>query len=156
VFGLDEAFSHGLSIDLLAITCRLVSSWFPAWRIADNLDAVRRARAGDMILFDPSVWMRGQCHLRQSWTVTSDSIAAELAAQLAADELVLLKSALPGDGSSLQEMSERGYLDGAIVAIAERLKDIRIVNLAQPDTPELRLGIDPHTNVRHATRRMPQ
>jgi hypothetical protein len=63
--------------------------------------------------------------------VTSDSIAARIAEIIAADELVLLKSASVAEGESLAELSRRGFVDPFFRQAAESLSRIRYVNLRE-------------------------
>lgn len=84
------------------------------------------------------------------WTVTSDSIAAELARTIDADELVLLKSALPNlpaipppSRSATQRMNARtladvGYVDEHFPKIAFN-KTIRLVDASGDPMRELTL-----------------
>ena len=62
------------------------------------------------------------------WEVTSDSIAARLAVALNAQELILLKSALPSSHDVIDAVAE-GYVDHFFPNAAERLKRIRCVDL---------------------------
>jgi 5-(aminomethyl)-3-furanmethanol phosphate kinase len=66
--------------------------------------------------------------LPESWDVTSDSIAARLAELTQADELVLLKSALPMQ-NTMAELAENGYVDPFFPTAARKLAQIRFVNL---------------------------
>ncbi|HEY5311716.1 MAG TPA: hypothetical protein VIK18_04330 [Pirellulales bacterium] len=75
--------------------------------------------------------------LPASWDVTSDSIAAHLASALAADELVLLKSALP-QTTSIAAAAAEGYIDRWLPHCWRRT--IRCVNLRAAGWPEARLG----------------
>ncbi|NUQ61799.1 MAG: hypothetical protein HUU20_04880 [Pirellulales bacterium] len=68
--------------------------------------------------------------LPHTWDVTSDSIAAALAAALSARELVLLKScARPEPWSSLREAAEAGYVDRFLPVAAAGLDRVRFVDL---------------------------
>jgi hypothetical protein len=67
--------------------------------------------------------------LPASWDVTSDSIAARLASLLGADELTLLKSALPAETKSWSEAAQGGYVDQFFPQAAAGLPRIRVVNL---------------------------
>jgi hypothetical protein len=75
----------------------------------------------------------GAAALPQTWDVSSDSIAARVAELIAADELVLLKSALPGDAMNLAD-----YVDPYFATASAKLRSIRFVNLAERSFPELR------------------
>lgn len=68
--------------------------------------------------------------LPRDWTATSDSIAARLAEALAADELVLLKSAF-APAKSLAELSSSGFVDRHFPIAAGRLAAIQFVNLRE-------------------------
>jgi hypothetical protein len=69
--------------------------------------------------------------LPHNWTVTSDAIAHRLAETIAADELVLLKSADPPPGS-LPELAAAGYIDGYLgqrpltASLRLRLENLRL------------------------------
>ena len=63
-----------------------------------------------------------------TWQVTSDSIAARVAARIGADELVLLKSTLPSAASDLEYWSRHGFVDGYFASAAAGLA-VRAVNL---------------------------
>jgi aspartokinase-like uncharacterized kinase len=69
-----------------------------------------------------------ECALPESWDVTSDSIAARLAELTQADELVLLKSALPMQ-NTVAALAESGYVDPFFPEAAKKLARIRVVNL---------------------------
>ena len=55
------------------------------------------------------------------WDVTSDSLAAWLAEQVAADELVLVKSADISTEATLLELQTQGIVDASFNCYADRL-----------------------------------
>jgi len=76
------------------------------------------------------------------WQVTSDSIAARVAAVCQATELVLLKSVNPaphGAALSLSRAASLQWVDEFFPASAESLQRIRAVNLRDPAFAEVRL-----------------
>ena len=72
----------------------------------------------------PYAWMRATDTLPHSWDITSDSIAAFIAADLGASELILVK---PIDGP-LEQLVDRGFA----AACPPELK----VSIATPATLE--------------------
>jgi hypothetical protein len=97
------------------------------------------------IIFDVSGFMRQieprlpGIHLPHGWNVTSDSIAARIAAALPAGELVLLKSTLPGQApQSAQALADMGYVDEQFPQIAREVRMIRCVNLLESDPDKVR------------------
>src|SRR5690606_36465102 len=95
---LSNEASHFAAIELMDVTGRLVSGWLPDAHVTD--DFARLAAPGSVAtlsIFLPHRFLRLQeptmpgRPLPVGWSVTSDSIAARIAALLSA-ELVLLKS----------------------------------------------------------------
>jgi aspartokinase-like uncharacterized kinase len=62
----------------------------------------------------PTRMALGRPDIPESWDVTSDSLAAWLAAELAADALVLVKSVAVAPGSSVEELARRGVVDALL------------------------------------------
>lgn len=141
--GLGAEASHWLCLRLMSVTARLASQLLPeadfleTWpteglhgslKVVDALplieDAERRATP------------RGLPH---SWDVTSDSIAAWLAAGLGAAELVLLKSQLP-PGANCRNAAERGYVDRFFPIAAQDVPLVRCVDLRDAQLPEATLA----------------
>ncbi len=76
------------------------------------------------------------------WHVTSDSIAAHLAAVVGAVECVLLKSTSPNEqltALSFQQAANLGLVDAYFPVAAMNLNQVRLVNLRATSWPELRL-----------------
>jgi 5-(aminomethyl)-3-furanmethanol phosphate kinase len=129
--GLDEDTAHWLCVEAMSITARLAAAVLhvPLVREFDRLSDERGC-----VVFDVQPLLRSHepllpgSPLPRGWEVTSDSIAARLADVLLADELVLLKSALP-PRCDRAEAAAVGYVDGHFPQAAARLKRIRCVNL---------------------------
>ena len=132
--GLGEGLSHRLCINLLSITAQLVAHLLPEAvgpfapeRIEPGFDSrLVLLDVPKLIELDAS---RSPRPLPSSWEVTTDSIAARAAVLLRADELVLLKSALPPPILPLRELAASGYVDAQFPICAKSLEQIRLVNL---------------------------
>ena len=147
---LDPSAAHWLAIDAMAANIAAVRRLLPEAIAIDRWedlqkrcqepisgtasDATLRARKSvpdtfslpALIAFCPRDFLRRvEPHapgpvLPHSWDVTSDSIAARLAAVLGAEELVLLKSAPPPESATLQEAADAGYIDRCFPQFAAR------------------------------------
>ncbi|HMP77947.1 MAG TPA: hypothetical protein PKD54_00710 [Pirellulaceae bacterium] len=138
--GMDDQRAHLAAIDLMSFTVKLVQSWWPHWPIWVDLAELRvwidetlPPRTSDTspvaALFDCRQWLATREDLPRSWTVTSDSIAAALASELEADELVLLKSVVPSAEIERDALSSTGVVDPYFEIAAQSVPNIRIVNL---------------------------
>lgn len=142
---LSTAQIHWLAIRAMAMQAECVLAFLPnARRLTDTnipndtdatvalwmVDAWHFMRQEEPLLPGPA--------LPESWDVTSDSIAARFARAVDAHELVLLKSALPGDGTTRRLAVEGGYVDRCFALAAADLA-VRCVNLLDPTAPELPL-----------------
>lgn len=84
----------------------------PKLQIAGTDETIRKAFArGHTVVWSPDLDWLEQCKVAASWDVTSDSLAAWMAAKLNADRLVLVKSAKIPDYWTISELSEMGLVD---------------------------------------------
>ncbi len=141
-FGLGETVSHGLCLQMLRVTARMLaaicatrSSTTEAMRLVTDFAALNefldRGQAGQQCVFCPHHFMtewEPRHHPRplpSTWATTTDSIAARLAEMIRADELVLLKSAAPPP----DHLAIASYVDENFADTAEPLTNVRYVNL---------------------------
>jgi 5-(aminomethyl)-3-furanmethanol phosphate kinase len=144
---IDESLLHWLAIDCMGINSRLVAGLLPEAELVAEWNGLRRrllqmlpdGKSGTLV-FDVTGFMRqieprlAGARLPHGWTVTSDSIAARVAAGLAAGELVLLKSTLPGEEPlTTRALADVGYVDEHFPTVAREVRMIRCVNLRQFD-----------------------
>lgn len=131
---IDHTRAHWICVELMSITARLLTERLGLESVATDIDELPPLDAPSLQTFDASKWLRhvepitNGTQLPIGWEVTSDSIAARLATTLGAEELVLLKSALPAD-TDIRQMAEDGYVDSAFPTFAAELPTIRFVNL---------------------------
>ena len=125
--GFDSLAAHRMAILAMQQYGLALQSLEPRLALARTEAELRAARA--------SVWLPWELaglsrEIGASWEVTSDSLAAWLAARLDARMLILVKSAPiePGEAAAA-ELAARGVVDPAFPAYARRLDaPIRIVH----------------------------
>jgi hypothetical protein len=135
---LGDAIAHGLCIDALRITASFlhaVLQWEQIYASPHDLRADLAAEQIDRCVFDPSSFatLVNKAGIQATtfpcdWTLTSDSVAASVAQWLDAQELVLMKSALPRS-DSIRDASRDGYVDEFFVTLGPKLRRVRCVNL---------------------------
>ena len=134
-FGLEEETAHWLAVSAMRTTARLLAALVPSAAFVDQWpnDVILLAAERATIL-DPWEFLRADANgafgepLPQSWTVTSDSIAARLVGVLVRRELVLMKSCpVPADLSP-PALAKLGLVDDYFPQAAAGLI-VRWVNL---------------------------
>jgi aspartokinase-like uncharacterized kinase len=126
-FALEVTESHWNCIEMMEVNSVMVASWFSNWVWIDEFDEL--SRPSGPVVFATKKWLLNlQPPLPESWEVTSDSVAAQLASELKAKELVLLKSAEPPGGAGIESLVESGYLDKYFPVVAAG-QSVRLVNL---------------------------
>ena len=142
--GLDDARAHWLSIQAMDINggcvqTKLIAAGH-AVRSFDSMAQIIEQRFRLAVFAAENHLRRVDSHsevpLPENWTVSSDSIAARLAAAAGAIELVLLKSALPHSGTSPTQLAETGFVDDHFPLVADT-PTIRIVNASGIEWPEV-------------------
>jgi aspartokinase-like uncharacterized kinase len=139
---LGEEAAHWLCIRLLGVTGELVAGLLPEAVLVKRFDELLGERATTRLaVFEPEQFLRDEAvdPLPHSWDVTSDSIAARVAARLDAAELVLLKSGRPAGRATLQDAADAGYVDRYFPIAAAGLARIRCVDLRSDDFVEVTL-----------------
>ena len=177
------AWSHSICIDLMQVTakiaqqllnCSLLATpeqlkhWLqPVSQLPLTSSCLPEAGNPSTIaaVVSPTAYFEHLQGLPEDWTVTSDSIAAQLARHLAADELCLLKStsgdidvvacgiigtepsednkieqviSLPRDAAILKVWAAAGWVDASFPIIASKVARIRWINLRKVGQRERR------------------
>jgi aspartokinase-like uncharacterized kinase len=153
VHGLSIEAAHWLCIRAMSLNAHLIAELLPESAIARDTRSIRdRAAERSLMILDPWPFLRdeepglSESPLPCSWDVTSDSIAARLAMLLSADELVLLKSALPDAGADLASAASSGYVDPYFPHVAAGLPQVRCVDLRGGSAEQL-LNLRPRAGV---------
>ncbi len=146
---LGEETSHWLCIRAMGVTARLAAALWPQVTLATQLAELADPPGGTWVL-DTEDFLRREepylpgARLEHRWSVTSDSIAARVAQALGADELVLLKSALPpASPLACKTAAAAGYVDGFFPQASQGLPLLRAVNLRATGFPEAVLTPEP-------------
>ena len=125
--GADDEAAHWAAVDVMSANTRLLAD-AAAMPIIDyhGPDSVARGPCGALL----ANWLRrvSERRLARNWSVTSDSIAAMLAAELGA-ELLLCKSA-PPPTDDLRSAAAVGYVDEFFPQAAAGVQAVAAVDLA--------------------------
>lgn len=142
-FGDVEA--HFLAIRALDLTAEILASVVAESRVVNDLAGIEGCwAAGTVPILASYRWIReaeasNGPKLPASWDVTSDSIAAWLALEMAADRLILLKSTELTFGWTRSEAATAGLVDPMFPRVACRLKQVAYRNLRDPTGPLIAL-----------------
>jgi aspartokinase-like uncharacterized kinase len=110
--GFGDRAAHRMALLAMAQFAEALAGLCDRLRIAPNVAAIRAALDdGVVAVWSPWPMADGLEALPQSWDLTSDSLAAWLAAKLGAGRLILLKHRDPPDGMGLTQAAEMGIVD---------------------------------------------
>ena len=129
----DETTAHWMAIECMSLTARLLQRWLDI-PLVGHPDQVATSPATSLVL-DVEPWLSRGSSLPVGWSVTSDSIAAQLALELEAGELILLKSCpISPTRDSLDSLIQRGVLDRQFDAYLPRIDSIGLLDFRRPGT----------------------
>ena len=123
----DDVTAHRMALLAMQQMALLFNGLKPYWPIVGRIADLQNKRGTHIWSPDPNEL--DQAGVAASWDVTSDSLAAWLAGQLSAEELILVKSAVIEIGESLADLADRQIVDKAFsdYAVDARFK-ITIIN----------------------------
>ena len=111
----SDAAAHHLALLAMEQFGWALASLNPNFCVADSAAAIQNAvRAGNVPIWSPVKMVLDCREIPSSWEVTSDSLAAWLAGQIGARQVVLVKSIAPfGNPLSAVDLAARGIVDKA-------------------------------------------
>jgi aspartokinase-like uncharacterized kinase len=137
-----ESAAHWMAILAMDQHAHLIAGLQPAARVVTGPEGIASALAQGLLpVLAPFAWLRAEDPLPHGWHVTSDSIAAWVAARLSARRLVLLKSleGVPGTSgdlvaeTSLREAARAGLVDEYFERAVERGAECWILSGREPE-----------------------
>ncbi len=137
IHGLGDLTAHRLALHAMDFSSAMLSAILPGTIAVDHPDRLFDAWSQEAIpILAPrrvldELEIAGKIALPASWDVTSDSIAAALAAYLGAHRLILLKSAPVPAGADLGEAVRLGLVDPMFPVAARELSRVEYVNLRE-------------------------
>lgn len=128
--GFNDTAAHRMAILAMQQMAVLLQAMNSRFAIVSNLPELNmQAARTNKLVWSPDIAYLDRAGIPASWEVTSDSLSAWLAAQLKADELILLKSAEINPESSLQDLQADAVLDTAFCRFAKDVSGkIRVIN----------------------------
>lgn len=137
-FSLDQAQMHWRCVRLLRSTFEIVAELLPNLKRIENASDLKAWRqespkpSAALIAVDCFYHPNStpQIDLPCDWRTTTDSIAAELAVHLGAQEVILLKSTALPEGLHWEDAAKSGLVDEAFPNAAKHLHSAKIINLA--------------------------
>ena len=132
IHNLGPERSHDLAVRSLELTARVLETLLPGLKVVEEISDLERTwEAGLVPILTPRRMLEvdEMDPLPHSWDVTSDSIAARLAVQLRAEELVLLKRVDLPDGADREEAARLGIVDPWFPVASKPLRNVVVVNL---------------------------
>ncbi|PPC90435.1 MAG: uridylate kinase [Methylobacter sp.] len=122
LLGFNDTAAHRMAILAMQQMAILLQALSPGFDIAPHLPEINPLEVGaGKLIWSPDIERLDTAGIPASWEVTSDSLAAWLAAQLHAEELIVLKSAAINPADSLQDLQAEGVLDSAFCRYAENV-----------------------------------
>lgn len=133
---LDEERVHWLCVEALSVTAALAAQILQCNLIESHaeLSAVHGQKRKSEVRIVPPIYFyhpHRPFGLPTSWQTTSDAIAAALAVEVGATELVWLKSTT-SEGPTVGEWMAEGLIDPAVDCLVDQLPRVRICDLRQP------------------------
>lgn len=108
-WGFDDKAAHRMAILAMQQMALLFNSLKPDFALLHRVS--QSAALPKAAIWSPDPDELDQANIAASWDITSDSLAAWLAGQLGADELLLVKSCPLSGDASLSELQRQGIID---------------------------------------------
>jgi 5-(aminomethyl)-3-furanmethanol phosphate kinase len=118
---LSERAAHHMALLSMQTMAVALTDGAPGFVMAEHRSQFEAAWGeGNTPVWMPVAMALAAADIPQSWSMTSDSLAAWLADEIEADRLVLVKSCtVQADGNSAQALSQAGVVDACFAQFVE-------------------------------------
>jgi aspartokinase-like uncharacterized kinase len=132
--GIGEFAAHWLAIRALDVTARILQTLIFGLEVVEDRAGRDRAWAKSCVpILAPRAFLQEDAKLAgplpETWSVTSDSIAARVAERWNAAGLVLLKSAPLASDMTCREAAELGVVDAFFPLASRHLRNVSYLNV---------------------------
>ena len=131
LWGYSDEAAHELALRCMDLNARQLAAALPQLQLQRQWHPEVEIVPEQSAVLECGEWAARHGTFERSWRTTSDSIAAEIAGCVGAQELVLLKSSLPQNANNPGE-----YVDPLFLRHLPRQCKLRLVNLALSGFPE--------------------
>ncbi|MFZ2651959.1 MAG: aspartate kinase [Burkholderiaceae bacterium] len=115
----DDLAAHNMAVLAMAQSAYLMRALKPGLRLASSQAEIRHVlHGGHTALWLPLGQRRDQVGADTNWDVSADSMALDLARQLNAERLVIVKACPIPPAANLADLSGAGILDRRFAALA--------------------------------------
>lgn len=115
----DERTAHAMALLAMHQYALLLRGLCPALTLETDVERLpARLAEGETVLWLPDLQQLDAESVPASWEVTSDSLAAWLAARLGATDLLMVKSVTFAADAALEDISAEGMVDAAFMEYA--------------------------------------
>ncbi|MEI6335920.1 MAG: uridylate kinase [Methylococcaceae bacterium] len=129
----DDTTAHKMAILAMQQMALLIKGLKSNFSIAYSVtDILKQAVQQKIIIWSPDIVELDNAAIKASWDISSDSLAAWLAGELSARELILVKSAMIDSSLNLQQLTESGIIDQGFCDFV-RQSNFKISIINQPD-----------------------
>jgi len=123
----DDVCAHQMALLAMQQMALLLKSLQPGFVLANKVSTINKSPS--VVIWSPDITELNSSNVKASWDITSDSLAAWLANQLLATELILVKSAEVPREQNIQQMQKQGLLDQAFAGyVKNALYKITLLN----------------------------
>lgn len=123
----DDVCAHQMALLAMQQMALLLKSIKPVFEVTNKVSAIEKSAS--LVIWSPDIAELNSFNVKASWDVTSDSLAAWLASQIQAAELILVKSAEVPREQNIQQMQKQGLLDQAFAGyVKNALYKITLLN----------------------------
>ena len=108
----DDITAHRMAILAMQQMALLIKGLKSNYSIAHSItDILKQVSQQKVVIWSPDIVELDNAAIKESWDITSDSLAAWLAGELSARELVLVKSTIIDKHLNLQQLTDLGIID---------------------------------------------
>ncbi|NOU13394.1 MAG: uridylate kinase [Methylococcaceae bacterium] len=134
----DDRTAHVMALLAMQQMACLINGIYKQFAIAGSLAEIKtQARSGQTLIWSPDLTELDAAGVRASWDVTSDTLAAWLAAALSASDLVLVKSAPIISGTDLPTLAAQEIVDKAFCETVQNAPfTIHVINTQTTPWPK--------------------